>query len=58
MGVNETCWVCEEAPAVTVFERRPICEDCFDHFIPTAFARQEYPTADVVRDLRFGREES
>ena len=53
-AANEYCWVCEEQPGVTYFEGHPICADCFDHFMPVAFAVQEYPTADTVRDLRFG----
>jgi len=48
------CWVCEEQRATNHMGGHPICEDCLDHFLPAPAPKQEYTTADVVHDLRFG----
>jgi hypothetical protein len=32
-GFPLDCWVCQERPAVTKHEGRPICDDCLDHFL-------------------------
>lgn len=52
--MKPTCWNNCKAPVATTISGRPVCADCFDHYMgydKPAKAKPEYIPADVAVDL-------